>query len=342
MNPTELETDPGSGVVAPPGDVGMTGKMEQPGGIVSAGARERHQFLLCEHCQAPVDRDQRYCVSCGSRQSHARNPATSYFAAAARSRRTGGSQLRSESALRGPVSALLLILLPVAVAIGVLVGRSGSGAGNDKLIAALQRQPAVAASPVGGVASPAASGTAFGNLASDFSLAHGFAVMLATFPTQGTDQSAVAKAEQEARVKGAAKVGLINPRDFRTTPGHGASSYILFSGEFKTRADAAKALAKLRPRFPGAQVIEVGSVASASAAPVVAHTAYGTVHQTAGSRPTGQQIQQDKKVVQKINRTVGKNYVNAQKNLPDVITVTGGGGGSSGPSESAAEKVGAR
>jgi hypothetical protein len=166
-------------------------------------------------------------------------------------------------------------------------------------------------------------------------------VKLSTLPLHGTDQAAATRAEQEARAKGAGQVGLINPKDFRTTPSQGASSYVIYSGQFKTRAQAQKALAKLKGHFPGAQVVEIVPAASAAAAPVLAHTAYGTVHQVAGSRATPQQVQQGKQVVQKINRTVGKNYVKAQQNLPDVITVTGGGsGGSSSPSQSAAEKLG--
>ena len=55
---------------------------------------------------------------------------------------------------------------------------------------------------------------------------------------------------------------------------------------------------------------------------------------------TPQQIQQDKQVVQKINHTVGKSYVQVQKGLPDTIVVTGGGGGGATPGQSAAEKVG--
>jgi len=99
------------------------------------------------------------------------------------------------------------------------------------------------------------------------------------------------------------------------------------------------ALAKLKSHFPGAEVIAVAPVAAA-AAPVLAHTTYGTVHKIAGSRPTAQQVQQDKQVVQKINHTVGKSYVQAQRGLPDTIVVTGGGGGGSTPGQSAAEKVG--
>jgi hypothetical protein len=325
-------------VVAPPAG----NAVPAPDAPAAGGPAPGGKFLLCEQCQAPVDRDQRYCVRCGARQSHARNPATSYFATAARDRRTGAPQQRPEGFLRGPAFALFLVLLPLGVGIGVLVGRSGSSNNNDKLIAALQKQqPVVASAPTTGApATAASSGAPAGNLASDFALQRGFAIKLSTLPIRGTDQGAVTRAEQEARAKGASQVGLINPKDFKLTPAQSPSSYIIFSGQFKTRAEAVKALAKLKSQFPGAEVIAVAPVAAA-AAPVLAHTAYGTVHKIAGSRPTAQQVQQDKQVVQKINHTVGKSYVQAQRGLPDTIVVTGGGSSGSTPAQSAAEKVGA-
>jgi hypothetical protein len=347
MNPIWVETQP-VGEVEP-----GTGEVEHSGGNghaerISSGAtheqpqlKPQQQFLLCEHCQAPVDPDQRYCVSCGARQSHARNPATSYFATTARRRRMGQQLTRTESVLRGPWFVLLLILLPIGVGVGVLVGRSGSS-NNDKLIAALaKQQPIAAAAPAGSASTTSeASSASSGSLPSDFSLPRGFAIVLATRPVQGSDQASVAKAEQEARSKGAGKVGLINPKDFKTSPSQGSSNYVIYSGEFKARAEAVKALAKLKAKFPGAKVVAVTPVGSAAAAPVVAHTEFGEVHQLAGSRATPHQLQQDKQIVQKINHTVGKSYVKAQQNLPDVIPVPSGAGSESGSGSSAIEKLG--
>jgi hypothetical protein len=339
MNPTQSETQT-VGEFLPGHEEIERSAIHRSGGIETAAASEGQRFLLCERCQAPVDRDQRYCVICGARQSHARNPATTYFATAARGRRTGAGQVQRDSAFRSPLLALFLALLPLGLAIGVLVGRSGSGSGNEKLIAELAKQPVAAAPAAGTSTSSEASATAAGSLSSDFSLPRGFTVELSTLPTQGTDQAAVTRAEQEARAKGAGKLGLINPKDFKTTPSQGASKYVIYSGEFKTRAEATKALAKLRSHFPAAKVIEVSPVASAATTPVVAHTAYGAVHQVTGSRATPQQLQQDKQIVQKINHTVGRNYVNSQTNLPDVIPVPTGAAGGSGTSTSAVEKLG--
>src|SRR3984893_13261847 len=251
MNPTQIQTQPAGGIE-------RSSEITQPRGVAQAAAHESQRFLLCEHCQAPVDRDQRYCVNCGARQSHARNPATTYFATAARTRRTGGLRTPPETARRGPLAVLGLVLLPLAVAIGVLVGKNASSANNAKLIAALQKQqPILAASPSTAASTSEAGSTSPGNLARDFVFARRVAVEVSTLPLKGTDQASVARAEQGARAKGAGKVGLINPTDFKTKPSLGTSSYIIYSGEYKTRAEASRALAKLRAHFPSAQVIEV-------------------------------------------------------------------------------------
>lgn len=339
MNPTQIDTQR-SGESTPAADAIERSAQTTISGDRAAPAASHPRHLLCEHCQAPVDRDQRYCVSCGARQSHAANPATSYFAAAARSRRSGSAQTRPGGALRGPWAALLLVLLPLGVAAGVLVGKGGSSSNNDKLISALLKQPVtVASTGAAASGSPAASETTAGNLASDFTLTRGYTVKLSTLPVSATEQATVTKAELQARAKGATEVGLINPKDFKTKPAQGAGNYVIYSGQFKGRAQAQKALAKLKGRFPGAQVIELSQAAGA-AAPVIAHTEFGTVHQVTGSHPTASQIQEDKKVVQKINHTVGKSYVEAQKGLPDVIAVTGGGSNESSSSSKTAEKVG--
>jgi hypothetical protein len=87
-----------------------------------------------------------------------------------------------------------------------------------------------------------------------------------------------------------------------------------------TSAKAKKAVAKAK----------LGHV-DKSGARVVAKTKYGVAHQISGFKPTAAKVQSDQKLVQRINKTIGKNYLQAQKNLPDTIVVTGGGGGSSTP-----------
>jgi hypothetical protein len=65
---------------------------------------------------------------------------------------------------------------------------------------------------------------------------------------------------------------------------------------------------------------------------VVARTRYGVAHEISGFKPTKAKINSDRKLVQNINRSIGKNYLQAQRNLPDTIVVpTGTQGGSSTP-----------
>lgn len=89
------------------------------------------QFERCETCDAPVDREQRYCVACGTHRRAVADPAARYLALAsarARSARAGSrpGARRRRQAPSSLVTALVLAVIPVAVAIGVLVGHSGS------------------------------------------------------------------------------------------------------------------------------------------------------------------------------------------------------------------------
>lgn len=63
---------------------------------------------------------------------------------------------------------------------------------------------------------------------------------------------------------------------------------------------------------------------------VVAKTSYGVAHEISGFKPTKTKVESDRKLVQKINQSIGKNYLQAQRNLPDTIVVpTGTPGGTS-------------
>jgi hypothetical protein len=87
----------------------------------------------------------------------------------------------------------------------------------------------------------------------------------------------------------------------------------VFAGAFHTRAQAEKALAKLKHGFPGAKVIAVKQRSSSSTldsidAPVAKH-------------PTAKQKADGAKIVQQIQSTKGKAYVDQQRKLPDTIVV---------------------
>lgn len=289
----------------------------------------------CSECQASLDEQQRYCVRCGARQRDVYDPAARYFSASTRRRRTVAAPVaRAGRAEPGSAAArwaaLFLVLLPVAVAIGVLVGK-GNG-NDDKLIDALksQRGTAVAAGPSAQTATAAA--TSSGSLPSDFPYRKGFAVKVATLPAKGTDVAAVKAAEAAAKAKGAPKPGLISPKDFAVKPDPGGGSYVVYSGSFKTRPEAAKLLAKLKKKVSGAEVIEVTSRSGAAAAgKPLSKTSFGTAHKLEGYKPDAARVKQDTQLVQQINHQTGRSYVQQQQHLPDTISVGGSPGSSTPP-----------
>ncbi len=101
----------------------------------------------CEECGAPLDPQQRYCVNCAARRGNGANPASRYFAAMSKKARR---PLTRPPAKSGPGSRAAAVaffaLLPVAVALGVVVGRGDSGGSdNEALLQALRQQEAATA-----------------------------------------------------------------------------------------------------------------------------------------------------------------------------------------------------
>ena len=160
-------------------------------------------------------------------------------------------------------------------------------------------------------------------LTSDFPLQSGWSIELETLPASGTDQAAVTKDEEAAKAKGAKSVGLIVQSDFRVTPKPPAGAYVIYSGAYKTRAEAGAALGKLAKAFPRAQVIRVQSAgtSTAGAGKALSSTQLGTAHQISGFKPTQTQLQQGSRAVTKIQQTQGKSYLNSQRGLPDQISI---------------------
>jgi hypothetical protein len=118
------------------------------------------QYEPCEECGAPLDLQQRYCVHCAARRGNGANPSSRYFAAMSqRARRpvVRPSAVKTSSGSRAAAVAFFA-LLPIAVAIGVVVGRSGNDSGeNEALLEALHRQEVAQASTPAGVATTASS-----------------------------------------------------------------------------------------------------------------------------------------------------------------------------------------
>jgi hypothetical protein len=116
----------------------------------AVGSQPATTYQQCDECAAPVDADQRYCVSCGAHRRNVDDPAARYLShATARSRtsRAVAAQKRPRhtgGGARGLGVALLLALVPAAAAVGVLAGRSSNNQ-DAKLIQALERNQAARA-----------------------------------------------------------------------------------------------------------------------------------------------------------------------------------------------------
>ncbi|HVD40617.1 MAG TPA: hypothetical protein VNC16_06395 [Solirubrobacterales bacterium] len=131
--------------------------------------RKPQAFEPCEECGAAMDPQQRYCVNCAARRGNGANPASRYFATMSKRARR---PLARPAAKQAPTSRAAAVgffaLLPIAVALGVMVGRSGSGEGNsDALLQALRERQAtaVAAAPATTAATPKAKKAAKGDKA---------------------------------------------------------------------------------------------------------------------------------------------------------------------------------
>jgi len=296
--------------------------------VTAPAASRDAEFGACDHCGALVDERQRYCVSCGARRPHVYDPAARFMArSTSRSRAAARAANRPAGARRrftpGLGTAAVLVAIPLAVGLGVLVGRSGNG-GDDKLLAALRAQKPLVVTTAGGaaaaapVAAAASKSTSTASLSSDFSLQSGYAVELQILPAKGTDQGSVSRAEAHLRAQGAPALGLITPTDFRITPSPPRGAYVIYSGQYKTSAAADQALAKLKPRFRDAKVISVQPVAgSGSGGKVLNTTAYGSATQVTGYKPTAAAIAISQQAINKTAHEIGNNYVQAQKGLPD-------------------------
>lgn len=115
-------------------------------------------FEPCEECGAPLDPQQRYCVNCAARRGNGANPSSRYFAAMSKKARRPLTRPPAKSPTSRAAAVGFFALLPIAVALGVVVGRSNSGSGdNQALLQALRNQEAATASTATAGAPPAAS-----------------------------------------------------------------------------------------------------------------------------------------------------------------------------------------
>ena len=242
-------------------------------------------------------------------------------AAASRRPAQSGSQLKASA-------VAVLLLLPMAVGGGILVGRSGSDDGGSADLAAAIRDGGLAGGSADGSSDTTLASDTGGSLTSDFSLDKGYAVQLNTLPSS-SDADAVQKAEDDAKSKGADDVGVILPADFTVTPDPGGD-LVVYSGEFDKKPDAEAALKKLKGDFPDATVITVKGSGSSGAdtdpsngagGKLVDQSKYGDVHQVEGIEPTEADQEEGSQIAQEQADETGGDYIDSQQGLPDVIAV---------------------
>jgi hypothetical protein len=112
-----------------------------------------------------MDPQQRYCVECAARRGNGSNPSSRYFAAMSKKARRPLTKSQAKAPGGGSRAAAVgfFALLPIAVALGVVVGRSGgSGDSNEEaLLKALHsaEKQQVAAAPVAVEAAPTTATT---------------------------------------------------------------------------------------------------------------------------------------------------------------------------------------
>jgi hypothetical protein len=134
----------------------MSATSERP--LASVG-----QYEPCEECGAPLDPQQRYCVNCGARRGNGTNPSSRYFAAMSKRAHRPPPRPAAKKTGSGSRAAAVgfFALLPIAVAIGVVVGRSGNdGSDNEALLEALRNQPAAVAGTTAGATTASTSAKA--------------------------------------------------------------------------------------------------------------------------------------------------------------------------------------
>ncbi len=122
-----------------------------------------NQYEPCEECGAPLDPQQRYCVNCAARRGNGANPASRYFAMMSKRSRRPLARAAAKPGISSRAAAVgFFSLLPLAVALGVMVGRGGSGedSGSEALLQALKERPTATASTAAGsaTATPASKG----------------------------------------------------------------------------------------------------------------------------------------------------------------------------------------
>jgi hypothetical protein len=253
---------------------------------------------VCASCGVVMASDQRYCLECGVRRAGT----PSFFLDTLIAREIAVADAAAELAAPPPpptrsISAAVIIssigVLLLAMAIGVIIGRSGSTKTPPAQVISVSNgapaSGAAAATGTGAAAPSTGSATSAGSGAGSSAGASSgtgaaastgassvtdswpsgtaaFTVELQSLPTS-TAPTIVISAQAAAREKGATAVGVLLSSNHPPLP---AGQYIIYSGSYPTAGAATAALAHLKPTFPTAATIHVGSSGAAAKPPAAA------------------------------------------------------------------------
>jgi hypothetical protein len=209
-------------------------------------------------------------------------------------------RMAPEPPARNPALTLIagVGVLLLAMGVGVLIGRSSSS--HTTAV-----PPEVITVGSTGGAAPATAAEA--TFSADWpSGKNGYTVQLEKLPETGTSVSQVASAKSAASGKGATSVGALKSEEFSSLT---SGSYIIYSGEYTTRAAAQKALGSLKKKFPSAKVIKVSNAAAKS----TGESSKG------GSKPAVESSLSKPAPESSLKHLKGKNAEEKSKELPEVV-----------------------
>jgi hypothetical protein len=253
---------------------------------------------VCATCDAPLADDQRYCLECGARRNGARLPFMEgpLTTTAEPPPVASASHERPLQAITPSMAAVGVALAVLFLGVGVLIGRSGSGAEQTAAKPTIVRVGDAGGSgaATSDTAKQASNTTVKGNWPAG---KEGWTVQLQELAKD--DASKIAAAKQDAEDRGAPAVGLIDTDSFESLP---PGNYIVYSGRFDSKAKASAALSKLKKDFPKAKVIHVGA-----SAPAIG----------------GAKAEADKQAIENLDNLSGSDYAKQSRKLPDTLALPG-------------------
>jgi hypothetical protein len=208
----------------------------------------------CQNCGAPMANDQRYCLECGARRAAMSSVlmggpprAASTPPAAPPAPQPPGAGPPSQQRTNALTLLAGVGVLMLAMGVGVLIGRSGA----SKPTQAPAQVITLGSAPAATAATPASE-----SFQSDWPAAkNGYTVQLQTLPA-GTSVAALQAAKAAAGGKGARSVGALKSEEFASLP---SGNYVIYSGDYRKKAEAQKALGALKKSFPAASVISISN-----------------------------------------------------------------------------------